>query len=753
MFYFDVFRCRAAQWLVAAVLVSLFISSWTKVSAQESTLRLAAPISDHMVLQHGSKTSVWGMAQPNANVSIQFAGKTTKTEADKDGQWSAKLGPFNVSATPSKMKISSNDASIEVSDILVGEVWMCSGQSNMAFRLSATENPKYEEADLPNVRFFKTDSATALKPQSDCGGKWMRMTPDSAKGFSAVGYYFGKKLNEELGVPIGLIDTSWGGKPVEAFTSLEKLKTTGAALPLIDEWNSLDKRYDAEKAKSRYDKAMTVWKEKVTSLRAKMKQTGEKVKLPRRPQLQVQPKLDPNYPAAIYNQKVAPWHKYSIAGAIWYQGEANRNRAVQYQSLLTALIEDWRQRWGQPFPFYIVQLASFQAATTEPGIADSWAELQHAQTLVAQNVPKCGIAIANDIGAANDIHPKNKRDVGDRLALLALGQHYGKSLKAFASPLYKGHKIKANHVLVEFDDVGDGLKSRDGGPLKRFEIAGKDQKWFWAKAEIVGTNQVDLTADDVPEPVAARYAWASNPTDANLVNSAGLPASLFRTDNWSLSTQNNFTRRNPADTAKLLTRQGFKPLFNGKNLNGWRNPYKYGQAEVVGDEIHLTANKKFFLVTKNEYSDFELVVDIKLPEGKANSGVMLRCHVEPNKVFGYQAECDGSDRRWSGGLYDEGRRKWIWPSTQGRSEKKFLEYEEESKAHFAKPEVRDALKRNDWNRYEIKCQGDQIVIRVNGVETTNLRDDVDASGFIAIQHHGEKGQTYRFRNLYIKELK
>lgn len=200
------------------------------------------------------------------------------------------------------------------------------------------------------------------------------------------------------------------------------------------------------------------------------------------------------------------------------------------------------------------------------------------------------------------------------------------------------------------------------------------------------------------------------------------------------------------------TQDGFVPLFNGTDLIGWRNPFDWGEAEVVDGEIHLTASRKFFLVTKQTYGDFELNVDLRLPEGKANSGVMFRCHVEPNRVYGYQAECDGSDRRWSGGLYDEGRRKWIWPSTDGRSLPGFLEYKEQSQAHFAKPEIRNALKRNDWNTYHIRCHGDQLTITLNGVQITNLKDQTDASGYIAIQHHGEKGQTYRFRNIEIKEL-
>lgn len=205
-----------------------------------------------------------------------------------------------------------------------------------------------------------------------------------------------------------------------------------------------------------------------------------------------------------------------------------------------------------------------------------------------------------------------------------------------------------------------------------------------------------------------------------------------------------------------LKSRGYTPLFNGTNLDGWRNPYPHGEAKVVDGEIHLLADSKFFLVTDQQYSDFRLSVEIHLPEGPANSGVMFRCHVDKNapkkKVFGYQAECDGSDRRWSGGLFDEGRRAWIWPSTKGRSQKQFLLHEEESKAAFAEPTIANALNRNGWNRYDITCVKDLIRIELNGEETVRFRDSTDASGFIGIQHHGEEGQTYRFRNLFIKPL-
>jgi hypothetical protein len=199
--------------------------------------------------------------------------------------------------------------------------------------------------------------------------------------------------------------------------------------------------------------------------------------------------------------------------------------------------------------------------------------------------------------------------------------------------------------------------------------------------------------------------------------------------------------------------EGFVPLFNGKDLTGWRNPYDWGKAEVVGDEIHLTADKKFFLVTEAQYSDFIFEGEILLPEGQANSGFMFRCHVEPNKVYGYQCEIDGSDRRWSGGLYDEGRNQWLWPSQKGRTKiESALAHEATSQAHFKKPEIRNALKRNDWNQVRITAKGNRIQIEINGVVTTEYTDDTDAKGYLGIQHHGEKGQTYKFRNLRLKTL-
>lgn len=733
----------------------IFVPAICEAQQDIQTLTLAAPIADHMVLQQGKPTSVWGMAKAGSSVTVSFGDQAVTATADTDGHWKATLEPSTSSAEPAEMKVSCSDGStIDVNDILVGEVWMCSGQSNMHWTLGRTKDPVIQDANLSMVRLFKTKSATSETVQFNCEGTWKVSTPKSAADFSAVGFHFGKQLYDELKVPIGLIDTSWGGKRVEAFTSREKLLTVDPAKPLLKEWDDIATNYDPQAAAKRHATAVEKWEKKRDQILAKAA-PGTKPKLPRRPTLKGPPKLDTSYPGAIYNQKVAPWTHYAIAGTIWYQGESNSGRAVQYESLLTALIEDWREKWNSQFPFYIVQLANYRAISDEPGVPNDWAELQNAQLQVAQTVPDCGIAIINDIGLEKNIHPPNKRDVGYRLSLLALKNHYGKELEVFSSPLYQSHQIENDLVKVTFDHVGAGLKSRDGGELKRFEVAGDNHEWHWANAEIVTSDTIQLSSSEVPQPVAVRYAWASNPEGANLVNSGGLPASLFRTDDWPLSTEGLLTQANgQKEFTKRMKSQGFTALFNEKNLAGWRNPYDYGNAQVIGNQIHLTANKKFFLVTEQPFSDFILFAEINLPQGQANSGIMFRCHVEPNKVYGYQAECDGSERCWSAGLYDEGRRGWVWPSKKGRSKvEELLKYEKESQAFFARPEIRNALNRTGWNRYKITCRGNRIVIELNGVRVTDIEDETDAAGFIGIQHHGEKGQTYRFRNIYVKKLK
>lgn len=750
----------------AAVLALFTASLWSQQATPEKALKPAGIFGDHMVLQQGKPTRVFGTGPASSDLMLAFAGQKIDSKIAENGEWEVELKPLKTNATGQTLTLSAGGESVEIKDILVGEVWMCSGQSNMAMSLNRTENADdaAARADHPNLRLFTTSAATATSPQRDIvNGEWKICTPQSAPTFSAVGYFFGAELLKNLNTPIGLVSTAWGGKPSEAFTSRETLEETPSAARLLAEWDDKQKTYNPEAAKDRYTRGLAAWEKRMEDFRA-AKKRGEKPdakKVGKKPTPPQAPHLQPNAPSAIYNQMIAPWNPYAIAGAIWYQGESNRHRAVQYETLFPAMITDWRKQRGDDFPFYIVQLANFLEPSTEPGTPSSWAELQNAQTLTLQKIPNTGLAIINDIGEAKDIHPRNKQDVGKRLSRWALSEHYNQPLDGPVSgPIYKSHEVVDNTIRVEFDHVGNGLKSRDGEDLKRFEIAGDDQKWVWAEATITDAgNSVTISSPGIDKPVAARYAWAANPEGANLVNSSGLPASLFRTDDWELSTAGveslgEVSARTalanlPAQHEKLR-QAGWEILFNGKDLTGWQNPYNYGDSVVKNGEIHLSSNKKFFLVTEKKYSDFTLVAEIKLPEGKANSGIMFRAHVEPGKVYGYQAECDGSDRRWSGGLYDEGRRRWIWPSKKGSSEEQFLKYSEKSLAHLAKPEVAGALKRNDWNKYLISCKGDRITIKLNGVAITNVRDSVDSEGHIGIQHHGEEGAVYKFRNIYLK---
>jgi sialate O-acetylesterase len=303
---------------------------------------------------------------------------------------------------------------------------------------------------------------------------------------------------------------------------------------LLERLDAEQKGFDPVKIKAKYEADLKKWNERVALIKEANKTAKEKKKFPRKPGMPTEPALNPGRSCSIYNAMIHPWVGYTMKGSIWYQGESNAGRAKEYETIFPLLILDWRKQWKSDLSFYFVQLANFKKPSNEPGIPDAWAELQNAQ-LLTLSLPKTGMAVINDIGAANDIHPRNKLDVGNRLARWALAKDYGKEGIVICGPLYKGSKVVGNAVRIEFDHAR-GLKSRDGGSLKRFEIAGADRKWHWGMAKIDGESVV-VSSPDVPKPVAVRYAWASNPEGANLVNGEGLPASLFRTDEWKLSTE------------------------------------------------------------------------------------------------------------------------------------------------------------------------------------------------------------------------
>ncbi len=489
----------------AATLLAAFAAAGTLASgvarAQDADHPFLSPVfTDNMVLQRNIKDPVWGWTKPGETVKVTFNGKSVAAKADSTGKWMAKVGPLPAGG-PYTLTIAGSQT-VDLKNILMGDVWICSGQSNMEMGIGNVFNAEQEvaAANNPEIRLFTVQKKISYKPETVCNGKWDVCTPETVRaggwnGFSAVGYFFGRSLYEKLHVPIGLIHTSWGGTIAEAWTSPEALKV----LPdFVDRVNEVVAR-------------------------------GQE------PATVANPGGNPNISTVLYNGMISPLIPFGIKGAIWYQGESNAGRAFQYRSLLPTMIKDWRARFDVgEFPFYIVQLANFTAIKPEPGESD-WAELREAQLLTAETLPHTWLAVITDIGDDKDIHPKNKQDVGKRLALASLGRDYGVKGE-YSGPIYKSFEKVLGGIKLKFDHVGTGLTAKEGD-LKGFAIAGDDKKFVWADAKIVG-NTIIVSASSVAKPVAVRYAWANNPV-ANLYNKEGLPASPFRTDDWPGVTVNN----------------------------------------------------------------------------------------------------------------------------------------------------------------------------------------------------------------------
>jgi sialate O-acetylesterase len=489
--------------------------------------------SDHMVLQREREAAIWGKSSPNSEVTVSFKGKTASTTANDKGHWRAGIPTGAADATGAELTVKAGADSATIKDVLVGEVWLASGQSNMFYTMNRT--PAYAElmtkASHPGLRMFNAPLVTAEKPQADIEGEWSLCTPETVPGFSAVAFFFALKLHQELGVPVGVLKTCWGGKPVETFTSREALNTLPGTKVMVDQLMAEAAAYDPVKAKATYETQLEKWK--ATMAAAKGKSAEERKRLPKKPAEPKPPLETEGKPGVLFDAMINPFAGYTMRGAIWYQGEGNAKvGAVPYDETLPLMIRDWRKRWGGEFSFYFVQLANFHAPSIAPGTPDPWALLQDRMRHILVSTPKTGMAIINDVGEANDIHPKDKKSPGERLARWALAKDYGRDL-IYSGPLFKSSHVQDGAVRVTFDHAGQGLKSRDGAELKRFEIAGSDRVWHWADAKIDGKDSVLVSNAEVKQPVAVRYAWAANPEGANLVNSDGLPASIFRTDDWN----------------------------------------------------------------------------------------------------------------------------------------------------------------------------------------------------------------------------
>ncbi|HEX7898826.1 MAG TPA: sialate O-acetylesterase [Planctomycetota bacterium] len=481
----------------ASLLLALLVSAAPSAETKLSTL-----FTDGMVLQRDLACPVWGTAAPGAEVAVEIAGQKKSAKADADGKWSLKLDPL-AAGGPHELKIGER----VIKDVLVGEVWVCSGQSNMEWSVNASLNPAEEKAAAvhPKLRLFTVPKKQADAPVTDIPSAWKVCGPETVGSFSAVAYFFGRDLQKAIDVPVGLIHTSWGGTAAELWTKNQILAGNSELKPLVDDFPARIKAWEAAVAK--HPEAV-----------AKAKAEGKAE--PRAPG-------KPMAPSCLYNGMIAPLLPYGIRGAIWYQGESNASRAKQYETLFPAMIKNWRDDWGQgEFPFGFVQLANFMARKSEPG-ESNWAELRDAQTKTLA-LPNTGMAVIIDIGDEKDIHPKNKQDVGKRLSAWAQAQVYKKPV-VYSGPILDALKVEGTSARISFKHVGGGLTAK-GDVLKGFAIAGEDRAFVWADAKIDGETVV-VSSPKVAKPAAVRYAWADNP-ECNLYNKEGFPASPFRTDAW-----------------------------------------------------------------------------------------------------------------------------------------------------------------------------------------------------------------------------
>ncbi|MCB1204883.1 MAG: sialate O-acetylesterase [Verrucomicrobiae bacterium] len=509
------------------ILLSLLLASSSLLRAE---LKLPAIIGDHMVLQQKQANPVWGWDAPGTKITVTFAGQTKNATAGADGKWRVTLDPVDANAEPAVLAIEGSSKR-ELQDVLVGEVWMCSGQSNMGFTVGGDWNAEVEAlaANVPNLRLISVPQVGTQELKDDFAGKWEASTTDSCKGFTAVGYFYGKYLQEILGVPVGLIDNAWGGSAAEAWIRRETIEGDPRFKSLVDGWKQREVQLQSEEAKAGYEKAMANWKAAVEKAKAEGKPA------PRAPQSPEQTLSGNARPGNIFGGVVHPTLGYGIKGVIWYQGESNSSRAWEYAELFPFMIEQWRAEWKQgDFPFYWVQLADFKSEVPDPGDSQ-WAELRESQTKTLA-LPNTGQAVIIDLGEANDIHPKNKHDVAARLVRWPLARDYGFANLEPQSPTYQSMEVAGNKAKLTFDHVGTGLRTVDVNEVKGFAVCGEDRQWKWAQARIVGAKQIEVWSDEVAAPVAVRYAWADNPV-CNVLSKEGLPLTPFRTDDFPMITK------------------------------------------------------------------------------------------------------------------------------------------------------------------------------------------------------------------------
>ena len=505
---------RIACGCAAVALVTA--AAWARVTVPDI-------LSDGMVLERDARVPVWGTADPGEVVTVRFAGQVKKTAAGPDGKWRVELLRLRASAQPQTLTISGSNT-IQIKDVLVGEVWLVSGQSNMQLTLPETANgdAAVAAADHPQLRLFNVSRPVAFHHAAGPLAAWAASSPQSVKEFSAAGYYFGVELVNALHIPVGILNSSYGGSQAEAWTPVEYLLASDDLRSSVERQKIWDE--ERPRVKAEYDQKLKDWQAAVE----KAKQDGTPP--PGRPGV---PDALREYriAASIYNGMIAPLIPFAIRGAVWYQGESNEERVQQYGILLPTMIRAWRERWGEgDFPFGIVQLPNYRDPRPEPA-DEAWSFLREAQRRTATATRNSGLIVTIDIGEAHDIHPKDKLDVGKRMARWALADAYGQKITP-SGPMFRSAQPQGSKIVVTFNDSGRGLRIRDGDKVDEFAVAGVDRHWHWASAKIVGKDRVEAWSEAVAQPVAVRYAFNNNPRHPNLTNDTGLPASPFRSDDW-----------------------------------------------------------------------------------------------------------------------------------------------------------------------------------------------------------------------------
>lgn len=472
----------------------------------------------HMVLQRDMATPVWGKASPGETVSIEIGEQRHSTTTNADGMWRVALDPVPAGGPYTMTVQGSNTLTFE--DVLFGDVWFCSGQSNMQWSINNSNNTRVEivSANYPEIRLLQIPNRGTQEPQENFKGQWDVCSPETVPNFSAVGYFFGRRIHQATGIPIGLVRNAWGGSSIEAWIDRETLEADGEFEGLLAH---------RDKAVEGYTDALHA--QKVADYKAQQAE-WEQTKQGKRPRAPHDPRYNQHRPANIYNGVLYPTIGYGLKGVIWYQGESNAWDAKNYQKLFPLLITTMREDWGQGnFPFYWVQLADFMGHQ-QPNERSTWAELREAQTMTLNAIPNVGEAVIIDTGEGNDIHPRDKQTVANRLVRHALNNEYGFAM-AHHSPRFREMNVEGNKARIQFDYVAQGLYAHDTKELKGFAIAGADQQFVWAEARISGEDRVEVWSNTVAQPVAVRYAWSNNP-EANLKDRSGLPATPFRTDDW-----------------------------------------------------------------------------------------------------------------------------------------------------------------------------------------------------------------------------